>query len=213
MLEKEIYWAGQFWIVNGQRSLFWPSHKTLILSDLHLGKSAHFRKHGIPIPLEIQTKDLNNLKSTIQLYNPEKILIVGDLFHAGINKDLEEFFHLTQEFKELEWILIRGNHDRVASKKIHDLGIHSIFTELQMEGILFTHEMKNEIDIPQISGHFHCGVEIKMPNRSRLRLPAFLINDKHLLLPAFSEFTGLDTRIPLKAKEIYAVHENEILEL
>ena len=40
----------QTFLLSAQRTVFWEEEKTLILSDLHLGKSGHFRKSGIAIP-------------------------------------------------------------------------------------------------------------------------------------------------------------------
>ena len=30
--------------------VYWIDKKTLLLADIHLGKVAHFRKNGIPVP-------------------------------------------------------------------------------------------------------------------------------------------------------------------
>ena len=40
------------------KCIFWEEQKILILSDLHLGKSGHFRKSGVAIPQNIFKKDL-----------------------------------------------------------------------------------------------------------------------------------------------------------
>jgi metallophosphoesterase superfamily enzyme len=36
-------------------------------------------------------KDLENLQKLIEHYEPEKIIIVGDLFHAELNSEIEIF--------------------------------------------------------------------------------------------------------------------------
>ena len=49
----EIEILGEKLILTNQRVVFWPKESALILSDLHIGKTAHFRKNGIAIPKNI----------------------------------------------------------------------------------------------------------------------------------------------------------------
>ena len=47
-----------------------------------------------------------------------------------------------------------------------------------------------------IAGHLHPGIRIKESARQSLRITGFMVRDsKHLILPAFSQFTGTS---PLK---------------
>ena len=39
----------QFWLTT-ERTMFWEDEKSLIVSDLHFGKTGHFRKSGIAVP-------------------------------------------------------------------------------------------------------------------------------------------------------------------
>ena len=58
-LEKTI--QNQTLVFTNQRALFWQEQKAVIISDLHIGKTAYFRKNGIPIPSDILEKDLTRL--------------------------------------------------------------------------------------------------------------------------------------------------------
>lgn len=60
ILEKEI--EGEILIFTNLRAVFWKRENALIIIDLHIGKSAHFRKNGIAIPAGILEKDLKNLQ-------------------------------------------------------------------------------------------------------------------------------------------------------
>ena len=71
---------GQTFLLSAQRTIFWEEEKTLILSDLHLGKSGHFRKSGIAIPQNLYKEDLFRLLNEIQFFRPKQLIIVGDLF-------------------------------------------------------------------------------------------------------------------------------------
>ena len=53
-------------LLSANKTIFWEEEKILILSDLHLGKSGHFRKAGIAIPQNILQEDLFRLLSEIQ---------------------------------------------------------------------------------------------------------------------------------------------------
>ena len=45
-----------FWL-SAQRCIFWEEEQSLIVSDLHLGKTGHFRKMGIAVPQAVYKED------------------------------------------------------------------------------------------------------------------------------------------------------------
>ncbi len=213
ILEQHITFNKQQLILNNQRTIFWPERNTLILSDLHLGKAAHFRKHGIPIPSETSQADLQRLAVLIDHYQAGNILVVGDLIHAGINQEvllLEEF---KQKYPAIHFHLVVGNHDRQAEKlaKKIDLIYHS--GTLELDQIHFVHEPIQDNANFTISGHIHPGVSIKLPPKKHLRLPCFWISASQIILPAFSTFTGLDSRRMSSEYTCYALHDEIILPL
>ena len=89
IVSKKIICNNAVLEITNQRAIFWKSQKSLILSDLHIGKSAHFQKSGIPVPSSVLQNDLNRLEQLIHHFSAEKLIIVGDLFHAEYNKDLD----------------------------------------------------------------------------------------------------------------------------
>ena len=78
-------------VLTNQRAIYWNKESALILSDLHIGKTAHFRRHGIPMPDDILQKDLRRLKELINHFNTRRLIFVGDLFHAEANSDMDTF--------------------------------------------------------------------------------------------------------------------------
>ncbi|HEY4936402.1 MAG TPA: metallophosphoesterase, partial [Puia sp.] len=50
----------QFWLTT-DRTMFWEEEKALIVSDLHFGKTGHFRKSGIAVPPSVFKEDLQRL--------------------------------------------------------------------------------------------------------------------------------------------------------
>ena len=100
IVTKQIDGFNEVLHITNQRVIYWRKQKSLILSDLHIGKSAHFQKSGIPIPSSILNKDLERLKQLILYFKVEKLIIVGDLFHAEYNQDLSDFKDVRSLYKQ-----------------------------------------------------------------------------------------------------------------
>ena len=196
--EISINFAGEQLTLNQYRSIFWDKEKSLILSDLHLGKTAHFRKNGIALPNGVIEKDLENLQKLIEHYEPEKIIIVGDLFHAELNSEIEIFRKWFESFNMIKWLLVKGNHDKFSKKfGMKETDIY------ENENLIFSHEALDSIQKPQISGHIHPGVSLMAQNRQKLKFPCFLVSENQIILPAFSQFTGLDTNFEKKQSSTF----------
>lgn len=211
---KDIIYGAEKLSLTNQRSIYWQKEDILVLSDLHVGKAAHFRKNGIPISAKVLDDDLERLKNIIEYFNPETLLVVGDLFHAEMNRELEVFHSWLAQFRALNKILVKGNHDRV-SKPIAELfSDWKIVNEFVINKIKFIHEPEKSLtDIFQISGHIHPGVLIKGKGKQRFKLPCYQVFDKQLILPAFSLFTGLNTNKVKCKVNIYAFTDNNIFEV
>jgi len=213
IVTKDIRFGNEILTLTNQRVLFWEAEEALILSDIHIGKTAHFQQHGIAVPDNILLKDLQRLKALIVNFNPKKILVVGDLFHAEYNQNFDVFIQWMQQFDGLEKILIRGNHDRFSTQFYENLGFHTK-KQQAYNALVFVHDaVKVSAGKHYISGHIHPGVRIKMKGRQYLKLPCFQVNPQQLILPAFSLFTGLNTRSTLEGSVNYAFTEDAILEL
>ena len=196
--EISINFAGEQLTLNQYRSIFWDKEKSLILSDLHLGKTAHFRKNGIALPNGVIEKDLENLQKIIEHYEPEKIIIVGDLFHTELNSEIEIFRKWFESFNMIKWLLVKGNHDRFSKKfGIEEAQIY------ETENFIFSHEALDSLQKPQIGGHIHPGVNLMAQNRQKLKFPCFLVSENQIILPAFSQFTGLDTNFEKKQSSTF----------
>ena len=172
---EEIILKEEILQLTNQRAVYWEKHGMLILSDLHIGKTAHFRRSGIPISSKVLVNDLERLKILIEYFKVEKIVIVGDMFHAEINDDIYLFSNWLKDFEGLEWILIKGNHDKWPNSFYQKMSIQVIDKELQLHPFKLIHDNKIVDDAFYI-------------------LPCYQIDNNELRLPAFSLFTGLNTR-------------------
>jgi metallophosphoesterase superfamily enzyme len=99
-------------ILAKERAIYFNNHQLLAISDLHLGKAGHFRKAGLPIPTTVTQSDLQRLSSLLIEYQPKTLLINGDMFHSDYNQEIDEFGILREEFKNINFILVKGNHDK-----------------------------------------------------------------------------------------------------
>ncbi len=209
MKEIELLIRGEKIILTNDRALYWPDTHTLILSDLHLGKSAHFRKHGIAVPQAVNQKDLQRLNRLFSRYETRRILVVGDLIHAGINSDLGYFKEWMDPAHQ--WILVKGNHDRMSNDLFQSIGVSVVVNEWKEGPFLFTHEMEMDPNYFCIAGHLHPGKEVQIGLKRSMSFPTFVINDEVLILPAYSEFTGLDCKEHLKRASYYVLVKDELL--
>lgn len=200
--------------VTNQRVVYWRKEDALILSDLHIGKSAHFQRSGIPIPSSILAVDLLRLEELIHHFKPEQLIVVGDLFHARYNKDLDTFKVWLSSFKNLSIKLVKGNHDRLQNR-IYEAFEIEVFSEfLQIDSLKFVHDFSViQPDVFTISGHTHPGVLLKGKGKQRVKLPCYQITKYQLILPAFSLFTGLNVKDAPSGCKNFGFTESAIFEL
>lgn len=211
---KVINVRGEALHLTNLRAIFWEREKSLILSDLHIGKTAHFRKHGIPIPDKVLHQDLKQLELLLKEFNPLKLIVVGDLFHAESNTDTQFFSDWISSYQGLELVLIKGNHDRISWQKVEGIDFKSV-KSLELEPFKFVHNPE-DVSNPKnfsIVGHIHPGVQLKGRGKQRLKLPCYQLSKNLLILPAFSKFTGLNTHANKKEDVYYAFTEEEIFKL
>ncbi|SDC05069.1 ligase-associated DNA damage response endonuclease PdeM [Niabella drilacis] len=207
-----IFYDAMPLVLSAGRAVYWPEKKMLILSDLHLGKTGYFRAHGIPVSSAVLTDDLRRLGHLIHEFKPEQVLVAGDMFHHRFNNDVHLFQDWRQSYKELSFLLVPGNHDR--HMDIDYAGIQVTVTPetYGLGEIHFVHEMQAEqAGRFTISGHLHPGYRISGKAKQSLCLPCFIRGRHHLILPAFSQFTGLYTGASA-GHTCYVISENKLFE-
>lgn len=209
--------------MSADRCIYWEDEQVLIVSDLHFGKTGHFRKHGIAVPQTVYKKDLQRLFHQVQFYRPRKLIVVGDLFHSHENKELELFLKWRNDFPHLEIDLVRGNHDILHQDWYRQANINVVDEELQISQFRFRHDKEEcshdkanalKTGMPYLfSGHIHPGVLLSGMGKQSLRLPCFYFARDFCVLPAFSAFTGTWLMDPDESENIFAIVENKIVQL
>lgn len=199
----------QRFLLHASGAIFWKEKNMLLISDVHLGKVAHFRKHGIAIPNETIFENFIRLTKVVNFFKPQSIVFLGDLFHSKINKEWDLFSSWTQSISA-KIFLIEGNHDIVAKYKYTDLQIE-IFKEWVVDGFLLTHYPDERQGVYNFCGHIHPGIKLKGSGKQSLKLPCFFQSEKQLILPAFGEFTGNFYLTPKGNDNVYAITKDEVI--
>lgn len=201
-------------LVTAHRCLYWENEKTLVLSDLHLGKTGHFRKSGIGIPQTVMKEDMLRLIAAIQYYQPKRLIIIGDLFHSYFNKEHNFFLKWRKDLLQINIILVKGNHDILENSWYEDAGIQVADKLFITPDFIFAHDVN---DCPAdsnkycFSGHIHPGIRIKGRGKQHVQLPCFHFGKAYAILPAFGLFTGTHAIESVKGDVVFALVENGVM--
>jgi uncharacterized protein len=215
----------QFWLTT-DRTMFWEEERALIVSDLHFGKTGHFRKSGIAIPPSVYKEDLQRLIIQIQYFQPGELIIVGDMFHSHANKELELFLKWRSDLAGIHIRLVRGNHDILKDEWYRHAGIDLSSQTLSRKDFHFVHDISDQLEhrngfIKNISeersyffsGHIHPGIRLNGMGKQSLCFPCFYFGKKYAVLPAFSRFTGVAMIYPEAEEEVFAIVNQELIQL
>jgi DNA ligase-associated metallophosphoesterase len=201
-------------LLSADRCIFWEEEKILILSDLHLGKTGHFRKAGIAIPQAVFKEDMQRLVTQLQSFKPRQVIIIGDMFHSESNKEHDFFLKWRQNFSSLPIHLVKGNHDILKKEwyALADITIHTC--ELLVGDFVVVHAVV-DCRVPDhgyiFSGHIHPAVTIRGLGKQSLNFPCFYFGKRYAVLPAFSKFTGTFTIEPKAGENVFALVKQTII--
>ncbi|RYD38387.1 MAG: ligase-associated DNA damage response endonuclease PdeM [Verrucomicrobiaceae bacterium] len=186
---------------------------SLVIADIHLGKSATFRARGLPVPEGDTEVDLTRIRNLVHETHAKHLIIAGDLFHApaGVTEDLAGLLAEFIDTLGIPLTLIRGNHDA----KLKRLPVGLTATAHLDEGyIRIIHDPQDASpDHLNIAGHWHPVARIPDGRRTSLRLPCFLFRERTLVLPSFGSFTGGAIIAPEPGDRIFIPLRGQVFEL
>ena len=183
-------WNGTKLELYASQVLFIPSTRELLISDIHIGKAEYFQLNGIPITNNEDENNLNRIYKLINKFEPNKLIILGDLFHSrhSFNKNLiykvERLFNSYKNKIEL----IEGNHDKGC--QIRNM---PYLKEKKSLNLIFTHEpiKKKDNRTLNICGHYHPKLTLKnYQDKLSFKCFAFDSFNNNLYLPSFGDLTG-----------------------
>jgi len=208
-------WMSETLWLSPEKCIFWEQENALIVSDIHFGKSGHFRKEGIGIPATVFKEDLQRLFAQIQFFKPASLIITGDFFHSHANNEVLLFEKWRRDLSNLPIQLVKGNHD-ILHESWYSLNQINIHEQLIIRHFAFIHEPPTAVkntDPYYFSGHIHPGVRIDGAAKQSLRFPCYHFAKQVAVLPAFGNFTGLHTIRQKKADRVFAVVNKSIMEV
>lgn len=206
----EIVLNGEPFFLLPQKALYRPEKQQLILSDLHLGKTAHFRKKGIALPPQSHLKDLDCLQFLLNRWQPQRVLLLGDLFHSDYNREWLWFKALVMQYPGVQFLLVEGNHD-ILHDRHYELDNFFKTELLEEEQFIFSHHPLSDAGKLNICGHLHPGLRIYGRARQAEKLPCFYLTEQQLILPAFGDLTGLYLLGPEENATYYLVAGTRVI--
>ena len=200
-MAKEVNILGNAFLIDPSRAVFCANANAVFVADIHLGKSDFMRNYGIAVPYAVQIEDIKRIQGLLTRYRPQKLVILGDFLHGKFIHEvtLEQWNLLKNNFSEVEFVLIEGNHDKHFDAGL--IAMDKVESTLGFGNFICSHEplahMPEGFDL-NIHGHIHPAFRLR---GMRQKLPALVWHPPYLKMPAFSQFTAgvEDTRGAQKA--------------
>ena len=187
MNEYRFTLAGQSLVALGSGALHWPDQRLLCVSDLHLGKAGRRARLGeAPLPPYETGDTLARLEADLSRTRARMVVCLGDSFDdpvAAAQLSESETLWISTLQAGRRWIWIEGNHDPGPV----DLG-GTHLAALNLPPLSFRH-IADPAQSYEISGHYHPKAQVSLRGHSLTR-PAFLLDDRRLIMPAYGTYTG-----------------------
>ncbi|WP_297421579.1 metallophosphoesterase [Thermococcus sp.] len=159
----------------------------LIIADLHLGYEISMARKGFYLP-RVFHEVVGKLKAILERERLKRLVINGDLKHSFVSewREREELKAFFKEVSPLvdELVLVRGNHD-VGTLWLRKLGVE-VIDELEIGKWKLVHGHNLVEGERFILGHEHPAIRLRDEVGALVKVPAFLVSDELIVLPAFS---------------------------
>ena len=189
-IKKHI--KGESFVFDKSGSIFLENLKTLIFSDLHLGKSLSFANQGNLVPPFDLDETLFNLESIIKKYKPKRLISLGDSFHENrsIQKMKKKYVNIINNLlHKIDITWIEGNHDSNLLFKNKILGSFKNFHKVNNFKFVHSKSEINKTNIFEFSGHYHPKITLKF-NGLNYSYKCFILTNNFCILPSFGTYTG-----------------------
>lgn len=185
--------AGDEMVLLSSNAVYWPKENALLVSDLHLEKGSWYAQTGQMLPPYDSRETLERIADAIKLTGARRVITLGDNFHdeAGTHRlDPYAAGMLETLIRALDWVWITGNHDETMPRAFGA----AVEAEMVVNGIVLRHEAKPGETRPELSGHYHPKMRLRVRNRHIARPCGVLSRSKtsgdRMIAPAFGAYTG-----------------------
>ena len=199
--------------------------RALVISDLHLGFEGALAEQGVSIPRFQRRVILERLGQMFDRTKAEQVIIAGDFKHEFSKNLVDEWVEVKQVLRFIRdratRVLVRGNHDNYLATILGDLNL-PLNARADVGGYTIVHGHEEVSTLhPIIMGHEHPAVKLKDDLGATVSVPAFLVTQGLIVLPAFSPLAlGVDVssypylspilnRTPIDDARVIGVDEKE----
>ncbi|MBZ6379300.1 phosphoesterase [Pacificimonas flava] len=190
-----LSFCGHELVPLAEGAIYWPLRNAILLADLHLEKASWFAKRGQMLPPYDSLETLQAVKAAIARTEAEEVWCLGDSFHdrEGCERLAPEARALLESLTaQTDWTWITGNHD----PGFVDTCGGTIADEAEVDGLVLRHEADPADPRPELSGHFHPKLRLRLRGRGVSRR-CYVMSETKIILPAFGALTGgLDASSP-----------------
>ncbi|HEX4695057.1 ligase-associated DNA damage response endonuclease PdeM [Sphingomonas sp.] len=169
-------------------ALYWPARRALIVADLHFEKASWFASFGQMLPPYDSAATLTAIEALVAATKPAEIWCLGDSFHDSRGCErlpAAEQARLRALTAAHRWVWIVGNHDSSIGNPCGGV----VMDEALVDGLVLRHEADPREPRPELSGHFHPKLRVRVRGRLVSRR-CFVATGSKLILPAFGALTG-----------------------
>lgn len=183
-----VSFGGQLLTPLPQGALYWAARQALLVADLHLEKASWFARGGQMLPPYDSLATLADLAALVRDTAVREVWCLGDSFH-----DPEGCSRLPEAAQDMlraltaatRWTWITGNHDPHGVDRCGG----DVMDEAEVDGLVLRHEAKAGETRPELSGHYHPKLRIRVRGKLVSRR-CFVATGAKLILPAFGALTG-----------------------
>ncbi|RLM59515.1 metallophosphoesterase [Halobellus sp. Atlit-31R] len=175
------------------RSLFLPNADTLVLSDLHVGRS---EASDVAFPLGERRDLVERLEARVAETDPSTVVFAGDVLHrfgTVTDRSRETVSELASACRDAgsEVVFVRGNHDAMLDSIREDVRDAYVVGDEPRTVVCHGHaEPPLDAEL-YVVGHDHPAIEIEGQRRPCfLHAPAGYREADVLMLPAFSRLAA-----------------------
>ncbi|MEG3087592.1 ligase-associated DNA damage response endonuclease PdeM [Sphingomonas sp. PB4P5] len=179
--------AGHALCALPQGALYWPARRALLVADLHFEKASWFALRGQMLPPYDSLATLADLTALVAATGAREVWCLGDSFHdsAGCDRLPAQAQDMLRALTgSTRWIWITGNHD----PRIDRCG-GEVMDEAEVDGLVLRHEADPAETRPELSGHFHPKLRLRVRGRLVSRR-CFVMTPSKMIFPAFGSLTG-----------------------
>ena len=169
-------------------ALLWPSRRALLVADLHFEKASWFAARGQMLPPYDSLATLADLAALVAKTGAQELWCLGDSFHDSDGCErlpVRAREMLSAMTDAVRWTWITGNHDPAIIDRCGGV----VVDEAVVDGLVLRHEADRAETRPELSGHFHPKLRLRVRGKQVARR-CFVATATKLILPAFGSLTG-----------------------